>query len=262
MFKNFEAVLTKAADDAPGSEGVFEAIVSVFGNVDSMGDRVLKGAFTKTLEEWEGSGNPIPVYWSHRTDDPEYNLGHVLEAKELDAGDELLPESLKDLGGLWVKTQLDLRNPKSVTVYNLFKDRRLTQFSFAYDIVDYSIVKEEDAEVWELKELKLYEVGPTPYGANSATELLAVKAARLDLEAKSGRVISAKNEGELKAARDSIDRVLASLGNEEDDEKSTSVSGAVKDDATSGSKSDSPREARTSSALLLINLATAELENL
>ncbi|PPH51204.1 HK97 family phage prohead protease [Rathayibacter sp. AY1E1] len=254
LTKNSTVQVKAVGPDDELGEGVFEAIVSVFGNVDSYGDRVLKGAFADTLAEWEASGNPIPVYWSHRMDDPDYNIGHVLEAKETD-------------DGLWVKAQLDLEGPKALQVYRLLKGRRVAQFSFAYDVLDYAIVKSEDEpdSVWELRKLKLYEVGPTPIGANQETELLAVKAggrsaARLAAEVKAGRVISAKNEGELRTAYDSIGRVLSALDIE--DEGKASGSHEVKDDEPATVKSDEPTGEPPALTRLQIELADREFATL
>src|SRR5687768_1326736 len=53
-------VEVKAASDGAAA-GTFEAIVSVFGNVDYAGDRVMPGAFERTLKE---RGLP-PIYWNH-----------------------------------------------------------------------------------------------------------------------------------------------------------------------------------------------------
>lgn len=251
-------MLTKACDvrvkavgiDDSLDEGVFEAIVSVFGNVDSYGDRVMPGAFEKTLTEWEASGDPIPVYWSHRMDDPDYNIGHVLEAKET-------------AEGLWVKAQIDLEGPKAQQVYRLLKGRRVTQFSFAYDVKAYQIVKgaDDESSVWELQELKLYEVGPTPIGANQETELLAVKAAghharNLAEGIKAGRVLSAKNENELRTAHESIGRVLAALTTE--DEEKASGDEPAKVDEPERVKTDEPM--RQPSALRRLQLELAERE--
>lgn len=143
-------------DDDTSSEGVFEALVAVFGNVDAVGDTIVKGAFADTLAAWRASGDPIPVYWSHRMDDPDYCIGHVLAAKETD-------------DGLWVRAQLDLDTPKAVTTYRLLKSRRVTQFSH--------VEAGEGESYTELRKLTLHEVGPTPIGANPATELLEVKSA-------------------------------------------------------------------------------------
>lgn len=253
LTKSYDVKVKAVGEDDALDEGVFEAIVSVFGNVDSYGDRVMKGAFSDTLAEWKASGDPIPVYWSHRMDDPDYNIGHVLEAKETDEG-------------LWVKAQMDLEGPKAQQVYRLLKGRRVTQFSFAYDVDEYRVVKTaEDAEsVWELTKLKLYEVGPTPIGANQETELLSVKSAahhatHLAAEIKAGRVISAKNESELRTAHESIGRVLAALETE-DDSKASGSEPAKTDEGPAGVKSvEEPTRTSSATARLLMDLATAEV---
>jgi len=254
LTKSFGARLKAVGTDDDLGEGVFEAIVSVFGNVDSYGDRVIKGAFESTLADWESSGDPIPVYWSHRMDDPDFNIGHVLEAEETDVG-------------LRVKAQIDLESSKAQQVYRLMKGRRVTQFSFAYDVEEYRVVKgsDDDDSVWELTKLKLYEVGPTPIGANQETELLSVKAAahhaaRLGADLKAGRVLSSKNENELRAAYESIGRVLSTLDTEDDGKASGSE--PVKVDEPSGAKTDEPT--RTPSALtrLQIELAAGEFATL
>lgn len=139
-------------------DGTFEALVSVFGNVDAMGDAVMPGAFTDTLADWRAKGDPIPVVWSHQSQDPHAHIGQVLDAEERDAG-------------LWVRGRLDLDAPTAAQVYRLLKGRRVTQFSFAYDVTDAETVD----GVNELRAVTLHEVGPTPLGANPATELLAVK---------------------------------------------------------------------------------------
>lgn len=160
--KSFPAHI-KAAGTTDGlEEGQFEAIVSVFGNVDTYGDVVMPGAFAETLEAWTAKGDPIPVIWSHRWSDPEMHVGYVLEAEEREKG-------------LWVKAQLDLDMPTAKTVNRLLKGRRVTQFSFAYDEVETGWGKRDDRDVYELRKLDVIEVGPTLLGVNQDTELLAAK---------------------------------------------------------------------------------------
>ncbi len=156
--------------------GVFEAIVSVFNNTDMAGDIVRPGAFTKTLAHWKSSGSPIPVYWSHRLDDPTYNIGYVLDAYEMAGGDKSIPdwasEHVRTNGGLYVKAQLDDYG-MGQHVGRLLKARRVNQFSFSYDEIDTRKAKDGTTE---LLDLWVHEVGPTPLGCNPLTELLAAKA--------------------------------------------------------------------------------------
>lgn len=196
--------------DQTSDTGEFEAIVSVFGNVDSYGDMVIPGAFAESLDAWKSSGDPIPVIWSHQWSDLDSHIGYVTSAEELAAGDARLPDELKANGGLWVAGRLDLDEPKAAKVHRLFKGRRVTQFSFAYDILDAASVTRDGVSVYELRKLDLIEVGPTLIGVNRGTELLAAKA---------GKVLSSKNVDALTQARDLLDQVLASAEPVEDPAK-------------------------------------------
>lgn len=158
--KSFPAQFKAVAED-----GTFEALVSIFGNVDAVGDRVVKGAFTKSLQEWKDSGDPIPVIFSHQWDNLDAHVGEVLEAEETDQG-------------LRVKARLDIEDDYARKLWNKLKRRRIKEFSFAYDTEDEA--KAEDGAN-ELRELKLIEVGPTLKGVNPDTQLLAVKSIENDL---------------------------------------------------------------------------------
>lgn len=238
----------KAAGSADGLvEGQFKALVSVFGNVDSYGDMVMPGAFTDDLAAWQASGDPIPIYWSHQLSDPDMNLGSVVSAQE--TGD-----------GLEVVGQLDLENPKAAQAYRLMKGRRVTQFSFSYDIQEAAWVERPNADgqgtnfdTYELRKLHVYEVGPCAIGANQSTDLLAVKTAgehlaHIGAAIKAGRVLSAANETTLRTARDNaagaveaIDGVLSAMDSAgKTDDGKASTTAPDKDDEPQRAKSDDP----------------------
>lgn len=160
----------KSTDD-----GVFTALVATW-DVDSYGDKIVPGAFAKSLREWDERGDSIPIIWSHQAADPFAHVGHVVEARETSAG-------------LEVRGALDLDNPTAVQVYRLLKGRRVTQFSFAFDVVDSRPAERDGQSVTELHELKLYEVGPCLVGVNQQTELLSVKAPRFG-ELRTGPLIT------------------------------------------------------------------------
>jgi HK97 family phage prohead protease len=221
--KNLSAQVKATGDGA----GEFEAIVAVFGNVDSGGDVIVKGAFTDTLTEWQASGDPIPVVWSHDSNDPFSHIGSVVEASETDTG-------------LLVKGQLDLENPKAAQVFKLLKGRRVTQFSFAYSVLDAGPTEIDGIKATELRRLKLYEVGPTLVGMNQATELLSAKSD--DVDAKAGRVLSAKNVEVVSnaiAAADALKSALKTLLDAAtNDDGKASTGQQVKDEEPSGVKSE------------------------
>lgn len=217
----------KAVGGDGADAGTFTALVSVFGNEDSYGDVVLPGAFTDTLAEWKASGNPIPVIWSHDWADPDSHLGWVTDARETEKGLEIDAQI----------DPADLADPRSRAskVYRLLKGGRVTQFSFAYDVIDGGFGTADGRDVYELRTLKLYEVGPTLIGANQETELLAVKAAALASAAvKEGRVLAAKHVDALRSAHDAIGAVIAAASSTEDDTKSSAAPAADQPEEQTG----------------------------
>lgn len=188
----------KAVGESGGlAEGQYRALVSVFDVEDSWGDVVRPGAFTETLTAWAGSGDPLPIIWSHQWGDPFAHIGVVKHAEETDKGLLILGEILdRDT------------NPTAERVYGLLKGRRVTQSSFAYDILEAGWATSDGTEVYELRKLKLHEVGPCLLGVNQETELLDVKARSIAAQVKAGRVLSQPNYDRLVAARDSITEVL------------------------------------------------------
>lgn len=209
------AAQVKAASD---DQGQFTALVAVFGNKDSVGDVVIPGAFADSLAEWKASGNPIPVIWSHDWADPFSHIGAVTDAEETDKG-------------LQVTGQLDMGNPKAAQVFNLLKSGRVSQFSFAYDVMEGAFVEKDNEAFYELRKLQLFEVGPTLLGANQETELLAVKAAAISAGLKEGRALSQTHVDRISAARDALTDVLAAadLASPSDDGKDADQASAKQD---------------------------------
>ncbi len=143
-----------------GDQGQVEAIVSIFGNVDLMGDRVMPGAFRKSIAEWKQSGDPVPVVFSHEWGDLFSHIGVVDELQET-------PKGLRAVYTLDIND-----NPAAAQAFKLLKRRTLKEHSFAYDVVNEHRAKDGANE---LTELKIIEIGPTLKGANPDTELIGVK---------------------------------------------------------------------------------------
>jgi hypothetical protein len=123
----------------------------------------------------------------------------------------------------------------------MLKGKRISQMSFAYDVVRGSMGQLDGVDVYELHEVKIYEVSLVTIGANEETEILAVKTAADILTGglKAGRVISAKNLDSLRSARDSIDAVLAAA-EVVTDQETASGTGEVKDEGGVPVKSEEP----------------------
>jgi HK97 family phage prohead protease len=217
--KNFEGIITGA------DEGYVEAIVSVYGNIDSYNERVMYGAFEKSI------ANKYPTgVLAHDWDNP---VAVTVAIEELPAGDPRLPEKIRGNGGLFVRGQFFEDIPSSWEAYLKIKRKLFREFSIGYNVVRDGY---KDG-VRELYELELHEWSPVLVGANPATSTLAVKGigfddrietlvtaiqdmteqtkARAEMRLKAGRVLSQRNVGALQGlaatlakARKDILRIL------------------------------------------------------
>lgn len=153
--KHVNAEVKALPQDGPG---IFEAYVSVFGNVDSVGDVMIKGAFERTLMT---RGLP-PIVWSHQWEMPP--IGKSLAATE-------------DVRGLLVKGQLFIDdNDTAREVYVAMREGALREFSFAFEVMRSNMKTLDDGStVREITDVELYEVGPTLVGANPETSLVGIK---------------------------------------------------------------------------------------
>jgi HK97 family phage prohead protease len=175
--KTFQLVETKADE-----KGTFTALASVFGNVDMVGDRMMKGAFRKTLDAWRESGDPIPVILSHQWDDPMAHIGKA-DPRAVMETDE----------GLVVQGQIDMDNPIARQVHKLMAERRLKGWSFGYTVAKDGEKRAEDGAN-EVYEVDLIEVGPTLRGANSQAELQTIKSALRELPDEDPQEASPQDE--------------------------------------------------------------------
>ena len=214
-------------------EGSFEGYCSVFGNKDSYGDIVVKGAFEKTLAEWGEKGDVIPLLWGHDFADPFSSIGTIDKAEEDDYG-------------LKVTGTFDLENPKAQQVYRLAKGRRVTGMSFAYDVRDHEV---KDDAVY-LKDLHIYEASIVPIGANPEAGVTDVKSAAEHLlehvaDVKAGRVLAAKHIDSLRSAQEAIGVVIAAAEASNDQSKASDADEAkpdASDEEPAGAKSSAPGE--------------------
>jgi HK97 family phage prohead protease len=165
--------------------GSFNGLAAVYGNVDQGGDRICKGAFTKTLAE---RGARVPILWQHD------------EANPIGSG------ALSDSeAGLVIKGQLDLDVEEGRRAYSGLRGGYIGGLSIGYTVVK----KDWNGGVRELKELKLYEVSIVTFPMNEEAIVSGVKALA-DLARKEGRAISAATGEKLSVAHGLLDDLLAS----------------------------------------------------
>jgi HK97 family phage prohead protease len=131
-------------------EGTIVGYGAVFGNVDRGGDRIIKGAFTRSLDE-----RMPKMVWQHDMGDP---IGRWTEVREDDKG-------------LYVKGKLTLGATKGRDVYELLKDGALDGLSIGYATRQ----SDMNGDVRDLKEIDLYEVSPVTLAMNEMASVTHVK---------------------------------------------------------------------------------------
>jgi HK97 family phage prohead protease len=162
LHKQFELLEIKAE----GDDGSFTALVSTFNNVDRVGDRIMPGAYKNSLEQRRVTGDPLPIIFAHKWDDPWAHIGTA------QPGDVVETEK-----GLLVKGYLDVaENPLAAQVHRLMKRRSLREFSIGFNVPKGGERRAKDGAN-EIREIDLAECGPCLKGIDPKTELHAVKAA-------------------------------------------------------------------------------------
>ena len=140
------------------STGVITGYGSVFGNVDSWGDVVEKGAFLRTIEQ-----RNIPILWQHNSDEP---IGLWDEISEDDYG-------LKMRGHLLID---DVAKAKEA--YALVKSGVVNGLSIGYIPKDYSY----DVENYRhISDVNLYEVSLVTFPANEKAIITDIKSDDLNI---------------------------------------------------------------------------------
>lgn len=195
---SFPVAEFKALGDPKNGE--WSALVAVFGNVDRVGDRVKKGAYSDTLTEWRSKGDPIPMIWNHEWSNPFAHIGYSA------------PEDVveNDAGLLVKRAKTDMDKPFAAQVFDLMVTRRVKEFSFGYNAREEAMVKGEDGRwINELLNLELFEIGPTLKGVNPDTRLIAAKS-MLAAEFAAAQVTGELSEGSRKRLEDAY-TVLGAL---------------------------------------------------
>jgi HK97 family phage prohead protease len=140
-FKNFEIEETKA-DESGGL--TISGYGAVFGNVDSYGDIIEKGAFTKTLSDRAGR---IAFCYQHDIWNP---IGKIIEIGE-------------DEKGLKVKVKISAAEED---IQTKIKEGILKEMSIGYRTVNSHSEMRDEKEVNLLTEIKLIEVSLVTVAAN------------------------------------------------------------------------------------------------
>ena len=167
-YKSFKFEL-ESADES----GEFSGYAAVFGNKDSGGDIIEKGAFSKTIRE---DFDRIKILSQHT--DCELPIGKPLELREDDKG-------------LFIRGKIS-DTAKGRDIQTLMKDGVLNELSIGYDAVEFDYDSEQG--VRRLKVIKLWEVSIVTWAMNDQAKIDEVKSLveGLRTEVKTGKITRAR----------------------------------------------------------------------
>jgi HK97 family phage prohead protease len=149
--KDFRLKLQKGSMDE--ALGTFKGLAAVYNNVDLGGDRILRGAFTRTLKA-KGS---FPLLWQHKADQP---IGKVT--------------LIDSPNGLVADGQLLMSDPQARIAFDHCQAGNIKGMSIGYDVPDGGATI-DDTGVRNLSELKLWEVSIVTFPMNEAATISSVK---------------------------------------------------------------------------------------
>lgn len=141
-------------------EGTFEGYGSIFGNVDSYGEKVLPGAFVESLAKHRREGSNVMMLWNHNSYEP---IG-------------IWEDLAEDAKGLWGKGRLLLDIQRAREVHALAKNNAIGGLSIGYRELD----TDQDGSIRLLKKLDLYEISPVTFPANRRARIESVKSERME----------------------------------------------------------------------------------
>ena len=151
-----------AVQDVDLEQNSFRGMASVFNNlIDTwVPTRILPGAFSKTLQE---NARRIKVLYQHN---PDWLLG--------------LPTRLEETSdGLLVEARIS-QTAMGKDCMVLLRDKVLTELSIGFDPIRHEMVEESVADmktqVRLVNEVRLWEVSPVTWGANSRAQISSVNA--------------------------------------------------------------------------------------
>ncbi|WCK15411.1 HK97 family phage prohead protease [Agrobacterium tumefaciens] len=141
-------------------DGTFEGYGSIFGNVDSYGEKVMPGAFVESLAKHKREGSNVLMLWNHDSHQP---IG-------------VWEDLAEDAKGLWGKGRFLLDIQRAREVHTLAKAKAIGGLSIGYREED----TDQDGAVRLLKKLNLYEISPVTFPANRRARIESVKSERMD----------------------------------------------------------------------------------
>lgn len=191
ILETHRAKVESTDGDGPG---YLEGYLAVFGNVDQGGERILKGAFARSIADRVAT-RKVPLMVRHFAygGDTEDVVGTIVEARE-------------DEFGLWIKAEF-ANTTKAQQVRQLVVDGHLWGLSVGYVPVRYQEVKEDDRYIVEHLEMKLVEGTITVRPMNESAIITSAKSLRDMLPSPEALTVQSA-AASAKRLRDMLDQFL------------------------------------------------------
>lgn len=127
---------------------------SIFDQIDSQNDRVVRGAFEKTLSQIKSKGSLPKMLWQHNQNQP---IGVWTKMHE-------------DGKGLYVEGNLLLNLQQGQEAYHLVQSGGIDGLSIGYRVI--KSLKGKESGVRLLTELELFEVSLVTFAANPKARII------------------------------------------------------------------------------------------
>lgn len=168
-YKNTSCSLPILEVKADSESGIVEGYFSGFNNVDSDKDRILQGAFTKSIQEHgpqSASNRKIAHLAYHDTRRP---IGVIQELKE-------------DSQGLYFRSKMGTHT-EGQDFLKMYQEGIIREHSIGFNYIADKIkqVEEGEEQIWDIQEVKLWEGSAVVFGANSETPNLSIVKSQDDI---------------------------------------------------------------------------------
>jgi HK97 family phage prohead protease len=161
-----------AAEDVT-AKGEFAGYGAVFGNIDSHGDAIARGAFSETLKGWKSQGKLPPMLLQHGlgfTDGDGIPVGKWTAMRE-------------DEKGLYAEGKLiNMDTERGRTIYGALSEGVLDGLSIGYRAKKFSLRTKPDEPRRTLEALDLFELSIVTFPSNGSARIEAVKSAAQEMK--------------------------------------------------------------------------------
>jgi uncharacterized protein len=149
-------------------DGTIEGFGAYFGNCDSHGDVIERGAFADTLANHKRAGTMPHMYLSH-------GIGVGLQEESLPIG--VWTSAHEDSNGLYMKGRLALGNRRADDVHALVKSKSVTGLSIGYSPSRFQVMPKGSDVKRRLLAVHLVEVSVVHRPSNNLARVSRIKSA-------------------------------------------------------------------------------------